>query len=100
MCAYIADYDSFSAIVGNENLNPMISPDGNKIAFWSRSASGVPQIWIMNVDGTNITQITSEGVGERFSWSPDSYKLVYVSYRYNDWTYSNGVLWELMSIVV
>ncbi len=85
--------DTISAIVGNMNLNPMISPDGNKIAFWSRSASGVPQIWIMNVDGTNITQITSEGVGERFSWSPDSHKLVYVSYIYNDWTYSNGVLW-------
>lgn len=53
-------------------------------------------IWLMNVDGTEQRQISTDGVdadyGKSFSWSPEGKKIVYTSYRTNDWSYSNGVL--------
>lgn len=45
------------------------SPDGTKIAF--HSDRGAPQIYVMNADGTNITQLTdSEGGNGYPAWFP------------------------------
>ncbi len=54
------------------------SPDGTKIAFQSTRDNQVqagnlaplPDIWIMNVDGSGQTRLTHSG-GERPVWSPD-----------------------------
>ena len=40
--------------------------------------SGVPSIWSMNADGTNRTQITTEGVSSYPSPTPDGQSLVYL----------------------
>ncbi|MBJ7602642.1 MAG: Ig-like domain-containing protein [Candidatus Dormibacteraeota bacterium] len=42
-----------------EQLSP--SPDGHQIAFIS-STAGVPQVWLMNADGSRLTQLTRYGV--------------------------------------
>jgi len=80
-----------------DNRNPRYSPDGNKIAFLSQRKNGedvsLVQIWIMNADGTGLTQLTTEGVISKFDWSPDGKEIVYVSFRYTDYTYDNGTLW-------
>ncbi|MCA9759467.1 MAG: PD40 domain-containing protein [Candidatus Eisenbacteria bacterium] len=50
---------------------PAWSPDGSRIAFGSNPA-GNYDIWVMDVDGTNRIQLTSDSEDEYLpSWSPD-----------------------------
>lgn len=72
--------------------NPVISPDGRKIAVASIDWNG-SQIFIMNADGSNLKQITFTVSSKYFDtgyprdgngnpvWSPDSKKIAYVSYE-------------------
>ncbi len=87
--------DTLNAIVGNENLNPKVSSDGKTIAFWSQSVGGVGNIWLMNGDGTNIRQLTTEGAGQMFAWNNGGDEIVFLSFRYTDYTISNGVFWMI-----
>ena len=58
-------------------FNEVWRPDGKKIGFLS-SESGSVQIWEMNPDGTNRTQITNiEGGITGFKYSPDQTKILY-----------------------
>jgi len=75
-----------------DNRYPRYSPDATRIAFASRS-TGYGDIWVMNADGSNPRQVTSEGTTDWLDWSPDGKKVVYVSYREDDWTYRNGTVW-------
>lgn len=70
---------------------PKISPDGQKIAMTS---GDVQQVWVMNVDGTRATQLTSSVSPVSFPgaprdgnnnpvWSPDSKKIAFVTYAVN-----------------
>jgi Tol biopolymer transport system component len=54
------------------------SPDGKKIAF-ERSVSGAPpQIYIMNADGSGVSQLTNNANGAFLpSWSPDGVKIAF-----------------------
>ncbi len=59
------------------DTNPECSPDGQRLAFTS-SRSGTPQIYTMDLDGTNLARVTFEGrYNEGASWHPDGSKLVY-----------------------
>jgi Tol biopolymer transport system component len=49
------------------DTQPAISPDGSRIAFRSSRDGG--GIFIMNIDGGNVRQVTDEGFNPR--WSPD-----------------------------
>jgi TolB protein len=40
--------------------HPTWSPDGAQIAFYSNRDSGRRQIWIMNADGSNQRNLTSD----------------------------------------
>lgn len=52
---------------------------GNQIAFAS-SRSGIPQIYISNLDGTDLTPLTNIVDGAcQPSWSPDGSQLVFIS---------------------
>ena len=48
--------------------SPTFSPDGRKIAF-AGTRGGVTQIYVMNVDGSDLRQLTTQGSNSAPSWS-------------------------------
>ncbi len=66
---------------------PAWSPDGRKIAFWSRQVAGeipiLSDIFVMDADGANRTNITQNprASNRTPSWSPDGSKIAYAAVR-------------------
>lgn len=64
-----------------------LSPDGTKLAYDS-DQSGCRNVWVMNIDGSNATQLTSLNGLERCNevprWSPDGTKIAFQSSRNPD----------------
>jgi len=61
---------------------PDWSPDGTKIAFSSVDATGGPDIFVMDSDGSGATQLTShEAVNFAPRWSPDGTMIAFVTSR-------------------
>ncbi len=61
-----------------------ISPDGSRIAF-TTDTSGRSQVWIMDMDGTELRQLTHdpfEAIDP--TWSPDGARIVYVGFGAGD----------------
>ena len=78
---YIMPVDSGKATPLRESLayeiQPRFSPDGSKISFTS-DAGGGDNIWVMNRDGSDARQVTSENfhlINNGF-WTPDGQYLV------------------------
>jgi len=82
-------------IYASLNRFPKYNKARNLIAFVHTSAELGANIWLMDTTGSNLTQITRDGVNYPFSWSPDGQKIVYVKYNPRDWSYKNGTLWIL-----
>lgn len=63
-----------------KGANPSWSPDGSRIAFWSKGQDGHSNIFVMNARGDGLVQIT-KGEGEQLepSWSLDGNRIVFVS---------------------
>jgi dipeptidyl aminopeptidase/acylaminoacyl peptidase len=60
---------------------PEWSPDGTKIAF-SAWRDGISDIYTMNADGSNLTNITNSPTEESEpTWSPDGTKIAFTSSR-------------------
>lgn len=59
------------------NIHPTFSPDGSQIAFIS-DRDGISNVWVMDTNGENLRQITSEKKNLIHSpkWSPDGEYLV------------------------
>lgn len=61
------------------NGTPDWSRDGTKIAYASRLAGGDYDIWVMNADKTEATQLTDDPANEIMPrWSPDGSKIVFL----------------------
>src|SRR6476469_2139637 len=63
-----------------DNAYPAFSPDGTKIVFTSRR-TGTSQVWVMNADGSNQTQLTfdAQPKDQVPDWSPDGSKIAYLA---------------------
>ena len=65
------------------NYDPSMSPDGKKIVYIS-VVDGREQLFLMNSDGSNSTQITRDDSNhEDPAWSPDGKKIAFVYIKEN-----------------
>jgi Tol biopolymer transport system component len=55
---------------GAGNWDPVLSPDGKRIAFVS-DRSGATEVWTSDVNGNGATQVTRRGWAGNPSWFPD-----------------------------
>ncbi|MBS1728736.1 MAG: PD40 domain-containing protein [Armatimonadetes bacterium] len=63
---------------------PSVSPNGAKIAFDSDFANpggSIDDIYVMNVDGSNVLRLTTTGDNDHPRWSPDGTKILFISSR-------------------
>ena len=60
---------------------PAWSPDGSRIAFHA-DTNGDFDIWVMNVDGSGLTNLTNDPAEDQYpAWSPDGKKIAFASTR-------------------
>ena len=69
--------------------NPAWSPDGTMLAFSRGDATtGTAHIFLMNADGTGVTQLTSTSLGDsQPAWSPDGTRIAF--------TRNSGEIWVM-----
>ncbi len=61
------------------NLSPCVSPDGKRVAM-ILSRSGSPDLWVCDIDGKNLKQLTSTRESEASpTWSPDNRTICFSS---------------------
>jgi Tol biopolymer transport system component len=64
----------------NDDSNPVWSPDGSRIAFFSDRRGNGYEIYLMNADGSNQHPLRADStIYGDFDWSPDSARLAYVT---------------------
>lgn len=61
--------------------SPRFSPSSDRVAFWAWGLDYRPSIWIADVDGGNLRQVTSGGYDMYPVWSPDGRRLAFFSHR-------------------
>ena len=79
---------------GRASTQPTFSPDGQRIAFMS-DRSGHPEVYISDLDGTNLELLTAAAFGDRDyragpDWSPDGRLVAFQS--------RNGGTFQIMTI--
>jgi Tol biopolymer transport system component len=90
------------SIVGTEDNTAgyEVSPDGSEVAYYGRAEDGSEQVFVANLDGTHVRQITSNGLGTLIysapGWSPDGTKIAYVGHRTGEVT-GRGFVIDLAS---
>jgi Tol biopolymer transport system component len=70
---------------GVAEVHPAFSPSGKQIAF-VRCTDSCQGIWVMNADGTGLTQLTAHQTDQYPRWSPDGKRIAFSSLR-DDPTY-------------
>jgi Tol biopolymer transport system component len=61
--------------------SPVFSPDGTKVAFWAWDRNYRATLWIADVDGGGLKQLTAVGLDMAPQWSPDGSAIVFESTR-------------------
>lgn len=102
---YLMDVDSSTISdinyqPGEADMRPVVSPDGQQIAFMSRrnEFTDWDDIYIMNIDGSNLRLLTDNSeYNDNPSWSPNGTKLAFDSVHNN----IEGVyIWDIGNKVI
>ncbi|MEO8423264.1 MAG: LpqB family beta-propeller domain-containing protein [Actinomycetota bacterium] len=67
---------------GPSDYNPSWSPDGTRVVFTRQEQGAESDIYVMDVDGSNESRLTSNGPGVTNlnpEWSPDGTEIAYVA---------------------
>ena len=66
-------------------INPVWSPDGQKVAFLFGFGDSLGDIWVINTDGSGLVSLGSGEVQHDalYSWSPDSQQIIFTTGAYN-----------------
>jgi serine/threonine protein kinase len=80
---YVMDLENNQAVtrlssISSNDRNAVWSPDGTQIVFQT-TRLGVPQIWIMNADGSGAKEFTRKDSGAGFmpDWSPNGDVMIF-----------------------
>ncbi len=68
------------ATLAGQDQSPELSPDGAKVIFTSAAAN----LWMMNDNGTGLTQITNSGGVNHGSWCSNS-RIAYALFENSQW---------------
>ncbi len=64
------------------NSLPVVSPDGTRVAYMSTRTGTAPHVWVMDVDGRNRIQVSSDETANfKPNWFPDGQRVAFLSYR-------------------
>ncbi len=77
---WLKNLSTGETILLGSGSQPVLSPDGKKIAFIKFAADvKSSSLWVMNLDGSETRQITdaSKGYAAAPQWSPDGTKLIF-----------------------
>lgn len=94
------DGEEWVEVIGNDAdtayVEANLSPEGNKIALVKITNPSEPEsreIFIIDIEGGNLTQLTDTKFGDEFvpSWSPDGSKIIY-DFSENG---GNGDIWVM-----
>jgi len=78
----LVDIDGSNERLLTSGQFPSWSPDGSRLVFNAPGAGGLGDIWVINVDGTGLTNITQTPWGDsRPDFSPNGQKIAYTSSR-------------------
>ena len=72
---HVMDSDGRNLMKLTGGRYPAWSPDGGKIAY---TGPGM-QVWVMDADGGNQTQLTQWGDNDNPAWSPDGVRIAFVT---------------------
>jgi Tol biopolymer transport system component len=68
---------------GSPEVGYTVSPDGTMVAYTSPDDTGTSQVFIANLDGTDVQQVTHDRDGAAFpDWSPDGSAIAYTTRAY------------------
>jgi Tol biopolymer transport system component len=66
----------------DSDSHPALSPNGRRIAFQRyTNTNALPQIWVMNANGSGQRQLTRGGSAEQPQWSPNGDKILFQGFR-------------------
>lgn len=82
---WVKDLTTGETMLIGKGCSPKISPDGTKIVFTKFNGPNESHLWIMNLDGSEASQIS--GSKQEFArhpaWSPDGKYIVFQNYLSN-----------------
>jgi TolB protein len=78
---WVSTPDGYKVVQIGEGNNPKWSPDGKRILFHAETGDNY-DVWYINADGTNLTQLTTDSGDDKDAcWPPDGNMVVFSSNR-------------------